>query len=81
MTTGPSFKADCRHLSKRVGTIFLTTLHKQHLPMEFIRDLYSFVRERRKWWLTPIILLLIFVGVLIVIGGSSAVAPFIYTLF
>lgn len=49
--------------------------------MDFIRDLYSFMRERKKWWLTPIILLLIFVGVLIVIGGSSAVAPFIYTLF
>ena len=49
--------------------------------MEFIRDLYTFMRERTKCWLTPIILLLIFVGLLIVIGGGSAVAPFIYTLF
>jgi len=49
--------------------------------MDFVRDLFSFLRERKKWWLTPIIRLLIFVGVLIVIGGSSAVAPFIYTLF
>jgi hypothetical protein len=51
------------------------------LHMDFIRDLYSFMRERRKWWLTPVILLLIFVGLLVVIGGGSAVAPFIYTLF
>src|SRR5688500_2835074 len=49
--------------------------------MDFVRDMFSFLKERRKWWLTPIILLLIFLGVLIVIGGSSAVAPFIYTLF
>jgi hypothetical protein len=49
--------------------------------MDFVRDLFSFLKERKKWWLTPIILLLLFVGVLIVIGGSSAVAPFIYTLF
>ena len=49
--------------------------------MEFMRDLYSFMRERKKWWLTPIILVLLFIGVMLVIGGSSAVAPFIYTLF
>jgi hypothetical protein len=49
--------------------------------MDFMKDLYSFVLERKKWWLTPVILVLIFIGVLIVIGGGSAVAPFIYTLF
>jgi hypothetical protein len=49
--------------------------------MDFIRDLFSFLKERKKSRLTPIILLLLFVGVHIVIGGSSAVAPFIYTLF
>jgi hypothetical protein len=49
--------------------------------MDFMKDLYSFLLERKKWWLTPIILLLLFIGVVIVIGGGSAVAPFIYTLF
>jgi hypothetical protein len=49
--------------------------------MDFMRDLYSFMIERKKWWLTPVILVLLFIGVMIVIGGSSAVAPFIYTLF
>jgi hypothetical protein len=49
--------------------------------MDFMKDLYAFVMRRKKWWLAPIILLLLFIGVLIVIGGSSAVAPFIYTLF
>lgn len=49
--------------------------------MDFVRDLFGFLMERKKWWLMPVILLLIFLGVLIVIGGSSAVAPFIYTIF
>jgi len=37
--------------------------------------------ERKKFWLAPVIILLLLLGVLIVIGGSSAIAPFIYTLF
>ena len=49
--------------------------------MEFIRDIFDFVRERKKWVLAPVIMLLLLVGVLIVIGGSSVVAPFIYSIF
>jgi len=49
--------------------------------MDFIRDLFNFMKERKKWWLTPIILPLMFIGILIVIGGGSAIEPFIYTLF
>ena len=49
--------------------------------MGFLGDLWNFMKERRKFWLVPIILVLLILGVLIVIGGSSAVAPFIYTLF
>lgn len=49
--------------------------------MEFIKDLWLFLKERKKYWLAPVVLILLFLGVLIVFGGSSALAPFIYTLF
>lgn len=49
--------------------------------MELLKDLWSFMKDRKKFWLTPIIIILLFLGVLIVLGGSSAIAPFIYTIF
>lgn len=49
--------------------------------METIKDIWNFLNERKKFWLAPIILVLLLIGLLIVFGGSSAVAPFIYTLF
>ncbi|MFT5114836.1 MAG: hypothetical protein ACI8P9_004178 [Parasphingorhabdus sp.] len=49
--------------------------------MEFLKDLWGFMRERKKFWLLPIILVLLLLGLLIVFAEGSAVAPFIYTLF
>jgi len=49
--------------------------------MEFLKDLMQFMLQRKKFWLAPIILVLILLGVLIVIGAGSPLAPFIYTLF
>lgn len=49
--------------------------------MDFLKDLWSFMKERKKFWLAPVILVLLLLGVLIVFGGGSAAAPFIYTLF
>jgi hypothetical protein len=49
--------------------------------IELIRDLFQFVRGRKKYWLAPVIIVLLLMGLLVVLGGSSAVAPFIYTLF
>ena len=49
--------------------------------MLFIKELWSFIRARKKYWLLPIILMLVFFGSLIVLSQGSAVAPFIYTLF
>ena len=49
--------------------------------MSFVKDLWRFLRERKLWWLIPVILFLIIIGVLLIIGGNSAIAPFIYTLF
>ena len=49
--------------------------------MDFLKDLFQFLMERKAWWLAPIIFVLLLIGVLIVFGGGSAIAPFIYTLF
>jgi hypothetical protein len=49
--------------------------------MEFFSDLFQFLRERKAWWLAPIIFILLILGLIIVIGGGSAIAPFIYALF
>lgn len=49
--------------------------------MEYLKDLWLFMKERKKFWLAPVVLVLIILGALIVFGGGSAVAPFIYTLF
>ena len=49
--------------------------------MTFLKDLWLFLRERKKFWLAPVIIVLILLGVLIIFGGGSALAPFIYTLF
>jgi hypothetical protein len=49
--------------------------------MDLLIDLWNFLKERKKWWLLPVILTFLLVGVLIVLAGTSAIAPFIYTLF
>jgi len=48
---------------------------------EFVLELWAFMRERKKFWLLPIVLILVLFGALIVLTQGSAVAPFIYTLF
>jgi hypothetical protein len=48
---------------------------------EFWKDLWLFMRERKKFWLAPIIIVMVLLGGLIVLAQGSAVAPFIYTLF
>lgn len=49
--------------------------------MEFIKDVWLFLKERKKFWLAPIIIVLLLIGFLIVFSSGSAIAPFIYTLF
>jgi hypothetical protein len=48
---------------------------------DFLKDLWGFLKERKKFWLIPLILTLVFLGALIVFTHASAIAPFIYTLF
>lgn len=49
--------------------------------MDALKDIFKFLMSRRKFWLAPVIIVLLILGVLIVVGGGSAIAPFIYTLF
>ena len=44
-------------------------------------ELWEFLKVRKAWWLAPIIIMLILVGILIILGQSSSVSPFIYALF
>ena len=46
-----------------------------------VREIWSFLKVRRKWWLLPIILVLLLVGALLVFAQGSVLAPFIYTIF
>jgi hypothetical protein len=49
--------------------------------MSFAKELWSFMRTRKKFWLLPVVVVMVLVGALLVMTSGSAVAPFIYTLF
>tara|TARA_B100000767_G_scaffold7156_1_gene7052 strand:- start:736 stop:888 length:153 start_codon:yes stop_codon:yes gene_type:complete len=49
--------------------------------MDFIKEFWEFSKERKKYWLLPIIIILVLFGGLIILSQGSAVAPFIYTIF
>lgn len=46
-----------------------------------LRELWDFLKVRKAWWLAPIIIVLILAGILIIVGQSSTLSPFIYALF
>jgi len=49
--------------------------------MSFLKELWQFMKVRKKFWLIPILLIMLFLGALIVLGEGSALTPFLYTLF
>lgn len=49
--------------------------------MEIIKEFYQYFKDRKKIWLAPVIVLLLIIGVILIIGGSSVLGPFIYTIF
>ena len=49
--------------------------------MDFLKDLWGFIAQRRKFWLVPLIVVLLLFGVIIVLSSGSAIAPFIYSVF
>ena len=48
---------------------------------ELLKDLYDFLKIRKKYWLAPLILTIVFMGTLVIVTQGSVIAPFIYTLF
>jgi hypothetical protein len=46
-----------------------------------VGEFWAFLRERKKWWLLPIIVVMVLIGALLVFAQGSALAPFIYTIF
>jgi competence protein ComGC len=48
---------------------------------DLLKDLWAFMKERKKFWLLPLIIVLLLLGGLLVLAQGSAIAPFIYTLF
>jgi hypothetical protein len=49
--------------------------------MSLVGELWGFMRERKKWWLLPVIVVMVIVGTLLIFAQGSALAPFIYTVF
>ncbi len=49
--------------------------------MDFLAELWRFIRTRRKFWLIPVLVMMVVLGGLVVLSKGSAIAPFIYTLF
>lgn len=49
--------------------------------MDLLKDLWGFLKTRKKYWLLPIIIVLLLFGVLLFLASGSALAPFIYTIF
>ncbi|WP_447986171.1 DUF5989 family protein [Nitrospira sp. Nam74] len=49
--------------------------------LDLLKDLWEFMRERKVYWMAPVIIVLVLLGGLIILTQGSAVAPFIYTLF
>jgi hypothetical protein len=49
--------------------------------MDFLKDMWGFLNDRKKFWLLPLIVIMLMFGALMVFAGGSAIAPFIYTLF
>lgn len=48
---------------------------------EFFSDLFLFLKERKKWWLMPVIVFIVIISLIVVFASGSALAPFIYSLF
>ena len=59
----------------------ITKHEKTVLMIEFLKEFWDFLKVRKKYWLLPILIILVLFGSLIVLSQGTAVAPFIYTIF
>lgn len=54
---------------------------RKNKSMETLRDFWLFLRERKKFWLAPVVIVLLILGIIVAFGAGSALAPFIYSIF
>lgn len=59
----------------------LENISNGFIMLDFLSELFQYMRQRKKYWLVPLILVLVILGGILVLAQGSAVAPFIYTLF
>jgi len=83
MLNSEKLKYFAQHITvKKSAAMDKYTILKEDLMMkEFMQDLWGFLKVRKKFWLAPIILTMLILGVLIILSQNAAVAPFIYTVF
>jgi hypothetical protein len=51
------------------------------MKLGILKEFWGFLMERKKWWLLPVVIMLVLLGLLIILTEGSALAPFVYTLF
>ena len=71
------FKKNLKEKDKKI----MAKSSKSNEKIGIISEFWDFLKTRKKWWLGPIVLIMLLMGLLIVLTEGSAVAPFIYTLF
>ena len=78
----------CAEAAREHGAAVLTPsgvhhdIRRRHVAQSgLVGELWAFMRERKKWWLLPILIVLLTLGALLVFAQGSALAPFIYTIF
>jgi len=49
--------------------------------MDFLKDIWSYLKNRKKWFLAPVFFIILLLGLIITFAGNGAIAPFVYTLF
>jgi hypothetical protein len=63
------------------GLVTLSISHRTMAKIAILKEFWSFLRIRKKYWLAPIVLVLVMLSLLIVLTQGSALAPFVYALF
>jgi len=79
LTGGPILSGSGIRATTRKCTEFFQGVEMS--KAQVVSELWQFMRENKKYWLAPIVITLVLVGALLVLAKSSAIAPFIYTLF
>ena len=67
--------------NKETDKTIMTNTAGPNNKMDIIKEFWDFLKTRKKWWLAPIVIIMLLMGLLIILTEGSAVAPFIYTLF